>query len=365
MNKSNESHLNFLEQLSKQNSFQTPSDEPIKWFYYVEASIGSVSVLGSFFIIFVFIFYKKIRSFPFELVLYLTIASMLNTISYLIYYREQENMIDSNMLFCKTQSFIMIWFELSQMIWVNIITYSAYENLVEVDEEYLTSAKRIKYLFIGYILPLVYPIVGLSSNWLGRSGRWCWITQSESFTSTWFYTWTVYSTIWLLILLNIFFTVLIIKYLNKISAISRVEKEKISKFIFKLIQYPAIQIICILPATINRLVYEFYGEYNSYVEFVCLIFISIQGICYAICYGYNPQVRTALIQSFTKCCKKNSLDESSDSDAEISKDLFKHSFLSTVSNDNDISATFNSEGVSQRGNLNRNNESRSKLIDLD
>jgi hypothetical protein len=283
------------------------ADEPseVHWVYYVEMSFASLSITGCVFIILIFIIYKRLRSFPFELIVYLVFATMMNTLSYIMNYIPQYSII-MNMHLCRSQAFIMIWFEISQFIWSVLIGFYVYRNVVHINGEENTSmGERICYLLIGFGFPLIFSFIGLFSNLLGPAGKWCWIVSQEDLLWPKIFGAGVYVLIWILIILNLFFTLASAKFLRKIASNER-ERALVSYHVWKLMKYPIIQFFCLIPATINRLIFYITNKYIFVFQTISLISLSLQGLIYAVSYGLNPQVKRAILDSLAKrcpCCK--------------------------------------------------------------
>lgn len=285
-------------------SFEDFNTNLNEWIYFVELSIGILSMIGSSFIIIAFIFYQTLRNKAFELVFYMTIASFFNNLSYLINYIDADNRIVQDMTLCRAQAFLMIWSEVSQMTWAFLISYSVYDSVVNFDywsaeDHYSTCIQRIKYLSIGFLWPLVVSTIGLACDYLGPSGKWCWINSITNNPFAIAYGWFIYAILWSSIISGCVITFLVIRFLCR--TYSGQKYVIVSRFVTKLITYPLIQIICWLPATLNRLVFELSGSYNLYLQLFALVFVLSQGLAYAFVYGFNPQVRSAVYATF---CKK-------------------------------------------------------------
>ena len=221
----------------------------------------------------------------------------------------------------------MIWSEVSQMTWAFLISYSVYESVVnfnEADDDYSTCIQRIRDLTIGFVWPMVLSIVGLACDFLGPSGKWCWINSVTNDPFAIAYGWLIYIILWSSIISGCVITILVVRFLNRTFA-----GEKyiiVARFVKKLITYPMIQIICWIPATINRLIFNLSGSYNLYLELFALVFLTSQGLAYAIVYGFNPQVRNALYSTF---CRRRREHINSAIDYRTSNE----SFISIESND--------------------------------
>jgi hypothetical protein len=83
------------------------------------------------------------------------------------------------------------------------------------------------------------------------------------------------------------------------------------QYIWKLLKYPVIQLICMTPGTLNRFLKTVIKEDVPMMSAIQLIFTALQGILYALAYGYTTQVKNALYDTYLKfCCCHNNLNNS-------------------------------------------------------
>ena len=196
----------------------------------------------------------------------------------------KKNEIDK--IRCNIQGFTMVWFENSQYLWCTLIAWSVYNSVICFDgniSQKTTFYKRIKYLFIGYVLPFIIALYGFFRDLYGPSGNWCWIesVQEDVYDERKIFSVILFSFVWVLIFSNFTLNYLVIRFLNK-EFISPQEKELAKKYIWKLIRYPLIQIICIFPGTIDRLLEVFFHKQVHFLKVLHLICILVQGIAYGI-----------------------------------------------------------------------------------
>jgi hypothetical protein len=230
----------------------------------------------------------------------LTISSLLTTCSYLIYFVD-INTKSSDSKLCNFQAFLMLWFENAQYIWGFLIAWSTYQYVIYFeDNNHKTSFfKRLRYNFIGFGLPLIFALVALSRNVFGPSLAWCWIDASAQISDVKNLEKNVFSILsylfmWILILLNIFLTFKVVRFLNQ-NYVTRFEREITSKYIWKLLRFIVIQIICVSPGTINRLLQIFFDIQVYEIEVLQLFMVVSQGFLFALAYGFNSQVKKVLL----------------------------------------------------------------------
>jgi hypothetical protein len=316
------------------------------WLKIVEYLLGCLSILGCLFIILVFFCYKSVRSFQFECVVNLTISSLLTTCSYLIYFVDikdkssSSSELDSKL--CNFQAFLMLWFENAQYIWGFLIAWSTYQYVLYFeDNNYKTSFfKRLRYHLIGFGLPLIFALVALSRNVFGPSLAWCWIDATAIISDTKNLEKNVFSILsylfmWILIIMNILLTFKVVRFLNR-NYVTKYEREITGKYIWKLLRFIVIQIICVSPGTINRLLQIFFDTQVYELEILQLFMVVSQGSLFAIAYGYNSQVKKVLLGTCILyscgCCLCNCLKSRRESVSSNSQRLYEGSHNQSDSN---------------------------------
>jgi len=233
---------------------------------------------------------------------------MMTTFSYIFYYVYDVDDINIlNPTKCKIQAFLMIMFENSQYIWATIIGFYVYQAVYNFEEIENISVcyKRVIYISIGFGIPLVISFVCFECNVLGasRNTRWCWIGPIDEKHQTdpniaYFQT-ILYAFVWILIIINFILNCKALRYLNR-HFVSIEEQQMIKGYIWKLLRYPFIQIICILPGTINRLMQIIWNRNNATLQVFQLIFTTLEGLLFAIAYGYTTQVKSTLSENLNR-----------------------------------------------------------------
>ena len=114
---------------------------------------------------------------------------------------------------------------------------------------------------------------------------------------------------------NLVLTYLISRHLNKLS-INKEEKNAVRRLIIKILRYPVIQFICLLPPSINKLIRIITGHHNFYMYMLHIIIVSCQGLFFSIAYGYNKRIMIIIKNFFKKvfCCNKSVQEEEDYSD---------------------------------------------------
>ena len=118
-----------------------------------------LSLFSALYIIMIYICYSKTRNFAFKMVFYLNIADFLYSISQLFILKNPEFLFDVEFseTLCLAQSFMMTWFGLSSILWTSIIAWTLYSTVILNNTN--IEEKEIKYIFMGFILPLMASIL--------------------------------------------------------------------------------------------------------------------------------------------------------------------------------------------------------------
>ena len=278
-----------------------------EWFKIIHICLTIISMIGNCFVFVIFILYKKLRSFQFEMVTYLSLSCFWVNVSYIIYPSAGDT------TWCQIQAFLMIWSESCMYSWTVIIAYWLYDRVVNFDiyaNEKPTLASRIKFYFVGCFIPFLIALIGYIINAFGRDDTWCWVDSKDNKAGS-IYGMFIFGLLWIIIFANFLLFYLIIKYLSK-ELKSREELELFKQYIWKLLKYPIIQLICMTPGTLNRFLKTVLNEDLPMISAIQLIFTALNGILYALAYGYTTQVKSALYESYMKicCCKKQNLNNS-------------------------------------------------------
>ena len=256
----------------------------------VELTIGYTSIFFSFSILSILL-YKRIKKIPslqgfeFELIFNLSIASILNLLSFLIHFIEKDYEPEK---LCQIQGILMIIFELSQDIWSSLIIYYIYINIISVHNIQTDIYKKLCYYILGYLLPLIFSLTCFFFNMIGPSGYYCWIMTNEKRILNQVFELFDFSFGWILLFINFFHLVMIQKYKDKNN----------SKYFKRSCVYPFMQSICLLPPTINRIYFLIYNQYIDKIVFVQILLYSLQCFVYCVTYISNPEIKKILVDLF-------------------------------------------------------------------
>ena len=168
--------------------------------------LSSFSLIGSLTIIFLFIFRKRLRSFVFNLVFYLSISETLNSIGNIMSIHKLYANNNFNSKICDIQAVVINYTDFSSLTWMCIISYTIYDMMINFNQDF--SRKKNIFLFIGFGLPFIFTIVqsvlfySTNLNFLSQdkvNECWCWIFDIDD---NWVAVLVFYIVYWILILGN-------------------------------------------------------------------------------------------------------------------------------------------------------------------
>ncbi len=274
----------------------------------IDLIISAFCYIGYFFVFFIYWFFKELRSFSFELVIWLSISSCFYSLRGFLW----PNTIYSDKgdygIRCIIQSLVITFFENSTLLISCIIGYAAYVNtrnpkLFENNIRYY----RILFLSIALFIPMIPCLLIYFLKLYGPSDGWCWLDLSSSnkerntlinkFMIIYF------CFIWLVVILNSYFILIVIINLHKLK--SEENSQFINRITSRLKWYPVIITILLIPSTVNRVLNLTMNIKLDILIYIQTIADSIQGLIFVLVYTLSPEVKQALAQMCKKYFRKD------------------------------------------------------------
>jgi hypothetical protein len=127
-------------------------------------SIAGVSLIGLIIVEIIFCVFKSLRSFAFELVMWLCLSNIVYNITFFIPINGDELLMNfSNKkvsLGCTLQALISTMSDLSSMLWTTIIGFTAYYSLKNYNNfNDRRGLFRAIFFSIAFILPLIFTLM--------------------------------------------------------------------------------------------------------------------------------------------------------------------------------------------------------------
>ncbi|CAG9331360.1 unnamed protein product [Blepharisma stoltei] len=275
------------------------SDDQQSGVYAADIVCSCASLLGSLFVIIMYLGYKEIRSFSFRLVVYLSIFDSMYAIGILIGPTQSYTA-------CMAQAIIVSYFPLGTIVWTNIIAFTLYKSIIQqIDMQ----KYEWKIILFGILAPLPGTLLPLTTNSYGKArfGE-CWIVIDDDRTNG--IVWQLfqfYLPLWLGFIFNAscyykvrhFVKVMMMHVQNDLD--DAVKQQKL-KLISRLKYYPLALIFCWFFATIDQIyLYSNYDDPSFGLALLDVSFGSSQGLLNALIYGLNPVVMNAFMKSLHQC----------------------------------------------------------------
>ena len=259
---------------------------------------GTLSIVGSLFMIFVIWLFRKYRIQSQRLILFLSIAALLDAIGYMV------GDITSDGSLCDFEAWMLTYFDWCVLLWVVCITYNLYMNVVKMRNV----AKYEKYFHaICWFCPsLVLSLLPLIGDNYGPAGAWCWIKHDSN---VWrFVIW--YIPLFIAIV-ALFFVYGYITYQIKrrtvmwqgnIDADAEANQEALLDDIKVLKGYPFVYLFLSIFPLILRIHNAFSDEGDDvYALWILTVLTApLQGAINAIVFGMDPDTRSKLSWSQMK-----------------------------------------------------------------
>lgn len=257
--------------------------------YYTMLFANVLSILGSLFIIIIFLSFRSLQKFAFTLVFILGILDLFNSIAFAI---PTYNSDDSSAE-CQIQGILLNFFTLIGVLWTAYIAFSLYYILAK---NQIFPEKYWKHSLVGLILICILnTMIPIITDTYGTVAGWCWIEQTNELDTGFFERYFLFFIpLWLTVFFIIFLYVKVLKVLrcnyNDECTVKSLNK--------KLTYYPIILILCFLPYTVKALLelnqIEFVVEYQVAFTIVAGVFRSLNGFLNALVYGNTKKVRGLL-----------------------------------------------------------------------
>ncbi|XP_059175010.1 uncharacterized protein LOC131955075 isoform X2 [Physella acuta] len=129
---------------------------------------GALSFIGCLFMICIIWIFKRYVVFAQRLILYLSIAAMLDSIGYLMSADIEDGPV------CNFQGWWLTFFDWVVLLSVSCITFNLFMNAVK---QISTEKFEWLYLAVCVLVPLLISCLPFAGDHYGPAGAWCWIVE--------------------------------------------------------------------------------------------------------------------------------------------------------------------------------------------
>ncbi|XP_027044480.1 cyclic AMP receptor-like protein A [Pocillopora damicornis] len=270
----------------------------------VKQTVASFSLVASLFIIFVIWLFRKYKYFVQRLILALTSAACLDSISYLL----TGVPPDDNTL-CDFQAWLLSFTSFSVLLWVCCITFNLYWNAIK---EVKTDKFEKYYHLVSWGIPFVVACLPLINDHYGPAGAWCWISKQSDNSVAWRFA-TYYIPVYLCIIgLFVVYSYIFITIRRQIkrwegtyNAEADRSKELMKQDIRPLMWYPVVYLLTTICPLIDRIQNAASPQPNFILLLLQVLSSPLVGMLNAIVFGMDKetlsrlnciQMKVALIQ---------------------------------------------------------------------
>lgn len=246
---------------------------------------ATVSLVSCGLLIAAIIVVKGFSSLSYKLILYLTISDVFTSIGkrYIGFL-----LPNSPSIVCYIQAFLINFSILSSILFTAVILHFLHWTIVLQNKP---SVKlEIGYLAFAWALPCALSVVPIFTNSYRNTSGWCWIHEHTELISIILQLVEGFATALIILIYN---TITLIKINKKLrSELTENEREdRLRKKLMKrMIYYPFVLLICIIPAGIYR-IFENLGIKNSILAIIAADSQCLLGFGNAIVYGFTENLK--------------------------------------------------------------------------
>ena len=271
----------------------------------VSAASASVSFIACLGVIALIILFKKYLFFTQRLILYLTIAAMLDSIGYMLHRVDYTHENEATRGFCVFIGFFGQNTSWAELLAICCITVSLF--LKATKHKDIEKLEKV-YFFMIFIFPLLFNWIPFIQQAYGEAGAWCWIrslTEEDDDTCTTF-KFGVYLRfiLWyiplhtLLIILIVLCIVIIYKvsrdklrYEGKYDPEAKRLREQRQKEVQAVIWYPLSFLLLKMAALTNRIHGAVSDSPSLPLWYIHAIILPLQGGFIALAFTLDPETR--------------------------------------------------------------------------
>lgn len=257
-------------------------------------SCGGLSALGCILIILSAILFKKLHTYAFRLVTYLSVADLFASLSilyigFIIPGYESE-------YFCLSQAVIQNYSQLASLLITGVISFSLYQAIVLENTNIIHQEKFL--IFFSFFIPAILTPLPFITNSYGNSFGWCWILHESELGIVWMGI-EFYGPLVIMLFVNIIFYIRVYRKLWSENYISK-NKKIVKKLMGRLKMYPLILLLAFGPSMFHRIYIIIYSNSNYYVDLISGCMAALYGFFNALVYGLTSKVKKNLKTIFKK-----------------------------------------------------------------
>lgn len=261
--------------------------------YYSLIAPALLSILGTLFVMTMYLVFGSLRNTSFKLIFFLAIFDFLNAVAFLIPNIDTE----SNSFSCQFQAFLLNVSSITSIFWTTFMAIFLLRTIkgVETFSERELWIAFITNIFLG-VLNSVIPYFIYDQNAYGRVRAWCWIEDEYSLLRNILFIFPLF----ILVPVNFLIYIRVAMIINNLLKSIESQSHK-SLLMNKLLLYPFIIVICYLPYTIKAFLEQVGIETDEFsLTLVSGILRCLHGFFNFCIYGINPAVQKKIKEIFNQ-----------------------------------------------------------------
>jgi len=251
--------------------------------------VACFSLVGELFVITLWLKFKDLRSFVFDLVLMIALSDLLETIGNIL----GDPGLGRTHGTCVAQEFFISFGGLSSLFWVIAVAFTLNMSFIKDDQNF--QAANIKglgkhYALVCWGVPLVMAILPWSSDSYDREyvDTVCWLRHDGGHLA-----WPLlqfYIPLWVGVSFSCYTFVLVWQKLRVMHQQAGGESTS-ANLSGRLMYYPVILVICWLPDTVETFITVAKAERNYGFSVLAVVLSGLMGLVNATVYGMTPIIR--------------------------------------------------------------------------
>lgn len=262
--------------------------------YSVVAS-ASLSLLSCILLIAAIIIVRDFESLSYKLIAYLSITDMITSISFLlpVIFKYQKSV-------CVTQGFMLNYGVLASFVYSSIILH--YLKWCIVYEKQQTRSLEIIYNVFGWGFPAILSAIPLITDSYKSSGHWCWF-ESQGALNIFYQIMEGYGIGLIILCFNVHSLVCINRKLKKEILLDSQGENIRKRLMNRMVYYPFVILICIIPAAINRIIL-YLGKESLVLQLMAANTQCLMGFGNCIVYGFTDNLKKKLRRRYNDWTSK-------------------------------------------------------------
>jgi hypothetical protein len=193
---------------------------------------------------------------------------------------------------CQVQAFLINFSILSSFFFTSIILHFLHWCIVQ--RKMQTKKLEVYYMLLAWGLPFILSFVPITTNSYQPSNGWCWIDGQNHYEVIALQLVEGFGTFTIILLYNIVTLIKIKKKLQQdITEHSGYERLRV-KLIRRMIYYPILLLICVLPAAIHRVYLYITSTELPTFTIIAAVFQCLLGFGNCLVYGCTDSLRNRI-----------------------------------------------------------------------